>query len=98
MKLNDKITNPRQLRRSMGLNQQQFWNKIGVTQSGGSRYENGRDIPRPVKELLRLVHVKKIDVNKIQKEDYQIIRYMKASQPGLYNKMKKAARGKTRLG
>ena len=50
-------TDPREIRRKLGLNQQQFWSKIGVTQSGGSRYESGRNMPRPVRELLRLVHV-----------------------------------------
>jgi len=44
---------PREIRRKLGLNQQQFWSKIGVTQSGGSRYESGRNMPRPVRELLR---------------------------------------------
>lgn len=96
MKSFEKFANPREIRRRMGLNQQQFWAKIGVTQSGGSRYEHGRNIPRPVKELLRLVHVEQIDVKKIKKEDYQVIRYMKAFQPGLYKKLKKAARSKTR--
>ena len=96
MKFFEKIANPREIRRRMGLNQQQFWTKIGVTQSGGSRYENGRNIPRPVKELLRLVHVEQIDVKKIKKEDYQVIQYMKAFRPGLYKKLKKAARSKTR--
>ena len=45
------------IRRKLGLNQQQFWSKIGVTQSGGSRYESGRNMPKPVRELLRLVRV-----------------------------------------
>jgi len=31
------------LRRKLCLNQQQFWTPIGVTQSGGSRYENERN-------------------------------------------------------
>ena len=47
----------RDIRRKLGMNQSQFWSKIGVTQSGGSRYESGRNIPRPVQALLRLVHV-----------------------------------------
>ena len=91
MKLFDKIINPREIRRRMRLNQQQFWSKVGVTQSGGSRYENGRDIPRPVRQLLRLVHLKQIDLNKIKKEDSQIIEYLKSSHPELYKKLKKAA-------
>ena len=35
----------REIRRKLGLNQQQFWSTLGVTQSGGSRYENGRHMP-----------------------------------------------------
>lgn len=46
--------NPREIRRKLGLNQKEFWEKIGVTQSGGSRYESGRNMPRPVVILLRL--------------------------------------------
>jgi len=61
MKANEKL-DVREIRRKLGLNQSQFWSKIGVTQSGGSRYESGRNIPRPVQALLRLVHVEQIDM------------------------------------
>ena len=33
----EKIENIRDIRRSLGLNQMEFWSKLGVTQSGGSR-------------------------------------------------------------
>ena len=33
-----------------------FWSRVGVTQSGGSRYESGRNIPRPVQMLLRIAY------------------------------------------
>ena len=36
------------LRKSTGLNQQQFWAAVNVTQSGGSRYESGRKMPKSV--------------------------------------------------
>lgn len=49
--------NPREIRAKLGLNQQQFWSRIGVTQSGGSRYESGRAMPRPVKRLLGAVYL-----------------------------------------
>lgn len=39
-------------RQMTGLNQQQFWSRFGVTQSGGSRYESGRAIPKPVRMLM----------------------------------------------
>ena len=42
------------LRKSLGLNQTEFWKPLGVTQSGSSRYENGRRIPRPVAILLEI--------------------------------------------
>ena len=45
MKATEKI-DAREIRRKMGMNQQQFWAKLGVTQSGGSRYESGRNMPR----------------------------------------------------
>ena len=37
MKASEKTSNVRDIRRKLGLNQQQFWSKLGVTQSGGSR-------------------------------------------------------------
>ena len=49
MKILDRVFNPREIRRRLGLNQEQFWTQIGVTQSGGSRYESGREMPRPVR-------------------------------------------------
>ena len=42
------------IRNQRGENQHLFWSRIGVTQSGGSRYEAGRDIPLPTAMLLQL--------------------------------------------
>jgi len=39
-------------RKSRGENQSDFWLRFGVTQSGGSRYESGRALPKPVAVLL----------------------------------------------
>lgn len=41
-------------RRKEGVNQKDFWMRYGVTQSGGSRYESGRNIPKPLAILLWL--------------------------------------------
>ena len=41
-------------RQKSNLNQTEFWKRYGVTQSGGSRYESGRDIPKPLAILLWL--------------------------------------------
>jgi transcriptional regulator with XRE-family HTH domain len=82
----------RELRRKLGMNQSQFWSKLGVTQSGGSRYESGRNMPRPVQALLRLVHVEQIDVSKIRREDYEVVEYLRAKEPELLKRLKKDAR------
>ena len=91
MKSVDK-NDPRAIRRKIGLNQQQFWSKLGVTQSGGSRYESGRNMPRPVRELLRLVHVEQIDIQRIKRDDYDVIEYLKSEESELYKTLKKSAK------
>jgi transcriptional regulator with XRE-family HTH domain len=86
----------REIRRKLGLNQQQFWSRIGVTQSGGSRYESGRNMPRPVQQLLRLVHVEQIDISKIKRDDWEVVEYLKSSDPDLFKSLKKAAKAKAK--
>lgn len=44
----------RTIRKGLHLNQQEFWQRFGVTQSGGSRYESGRDVPDPVQILINI--------------------------------------------
>lgn len=44
------------MRLKLSLNQTEFWSRIDVTQSGGSRYESGRDLPRPVMLLLHMAY------------------------------------------
>ena len=83
---------PREIRRKLGLNQQQFWSALGVTQSGGSRYESGRNMPKPVRELLRLVHVEQIDVKNIKQEDWEGAEYLRSQEPELFKSLKKSAR------
>ena len=46
------IANIADYRKKIGVNQQTFWSPLGVTQSGGSRYESGRNLPRPVALLV----------------------------------------------
>jgi transcriptional regulator with XRE-family HTH domain len=92
MKIFEKFLDPREIRRKLGLNQQDFWTKIGVTQSGGSRYESGRSMPKPVKELLRLVHVEQLDLSKVKREDFEVIDYLKNEHPDLFKSLKKSAR------
>ena len=95
MKFFDRVLNPREIRRRLGMNQEQFWTQIGVTQSGGSRYESGREMPRPVKELLRLVHVEQIDLSQVKRVDFEIISYLKEAHPDLYRNLRRAARSRS---
>ena len=44
------------MRKKAGLNQSRFWSVVGIGQSAGSRYESGRNIPRPVQMLLRIAY------------------------------------------
>lgn len=66
MKAFKKIEDIRAIRKKLGLSQKKFWNQIGVTQSGGSRYESGRKIPKPVCALVYLIHVKGFDLKKLE--------------------------------
>ena len=92
MRNTTRIPNPGDIRRKLGLNQSEFWGKIGVTQSGGSRYESGRNMPRPVRELLRLVHIEGIDLAKAKGEDLAIAEQLKRSNARLYERMRSAVR------
>ena len=90
----EKISNPRQIRNRLSMNQQEFWARIGVTQSGGSRYESGRKMPKPVRELLRLVHIEGIELSTAKRDDLQVVAYLKKSNPTLLKKLRKAAHKK----
>ena len=75
---------PLVLRRNLNINQQIFWKPLGVTQSGGSRYEAGRRMPLPVEKLLELVYVKGVDPQQLDAHDAAILRYLKGRHPDLY--------------
>ena len=85
-------TDVRAIRRKLGLNQQQFWSQLGVTQSGGSRYESGRNMPKPVQHLLRLVHVERIDIAKVRRDDFEVVQFLKSKKPTLFKELKKEAK------
>ena len=44
------------MRKKLNVNQSEFWSRVGLGQSAGSRYESGRSIPRPVQMLLRIAY------------------------------------------
>ena len=95
MRAAGKTVKPRYLRQRLGLNQSQFWSAVGVTQSGGSRYESGRDMPKPVYELVRLVHIEGIDVSRARGEHFAIADHLRSSDPALYQRIRHEIRTKS---
>ena len=87
MRVAEKSFKPRDLRHRLGLNQQEFWSAVGVTQSGGSRYETGRSMPKPVCELVRLVHIEGIDLTRARGEDFMIANHLRSTNPALYRRL-----------
>lgn len=53
------------MRKKLGMNQMDFWGKIGVTQSGGSRYESGRNIPKPTIIALHVVYTPSTELSTV---------------------------------
>ena len=51
-------------------------------------------MPRPVRELVRLVHIEHIDLSKIKKDDLAVAALLKSKDPELYKSLKKACQGK----
>lgn len=44
------------LRTKLRMNQTEFWSRVGITQSGGSRYEGGRPAPEPTRIVVDLAY------------------------------------------
>lgn len=51
-----KQTDYKTLRTKLHMNQTEFWSRIGVTQSSGSRYEGGRQAPEPTRIVVDLAY------------------------------------------
>ena len=49
-------TKVRALRARLRINQDVFWKRVGVSQSAGSRYETGRQLPAPVRTLADIAY------------------------------------------
>ncbi|QJE03433.1 helix-turn-helix transcriptional regulator [Massilia forsythiae] len=52
--LTPSLNDLRKFRISKRESQEKFWGRFGVTQSSGSRFENGLAVPAPVALLLKL--------------------------------------------
>jgi hypothetical protein len=49
-------------------------------------------MPKPVRELLRLVHVEQVDIKNIKRDDWEVVEYLKSQEPELFKSLKKSAR------
>ena len=90
-----KSLNLRKLRRSLGLNQHDFWSAVGVTQSGGSRYETGRVMSRPVRELVRLVHLGGIDLKRARGDNLTVGAELHRTNLALYKRLLQQAHARS---
>ena len=78
------------LRQGLGLSQQIFWGRIGVTQGCGSCYEADGLVPPPVAMLLELVYVRGIALEQIETGDIAVLRHIREDRPDLYTMLSKA--------
>ena len=53
------------LRKSKNMNQGEFWSRLCVTQSGGSRYESGRKVPTSTMMLMQIAYGTEAQANVI---------------------------------
>lgn len=53
----------RWLRERTAENQKTFWERVGMTQASGCRYERGYPIPKPVRRLLFATYVAGVDLD-----------------------------------
>lgn len=59
--------NLEKIRKSRSESQEVFWSRFGISQSGGSRYESGREIPAPTAILLALWLTGAVDDKTLEK-------------------------------
>src|SRR5574343_1022465 len=79
------------LRIKLGLTQSEFWGPVGVSQSGGSRYESGRKLPVSISTLLHLVHIEQIDMSDLNGDQVLVGNYLKLHEPETFATLLAAA-------
>lgn len=84
---------PRDVRTVSGVNQTEFWERVGITQSGGSRYENGeRKVPKALAHILRLTYIEHVDLKDVSRDNIDVAMLLKRDQPDLYLSLLKEAK------
>jgi transcriptional regulator with XRE-family HTH domain len=91
--------NPRDLRLSLGLNQTDFWEKVGITQSGGSRYEGGeRRVPLSLAQIIWIVYIERVELSDVSRDNIEICKLLKKEQPELYATLLKKVKNIIKFG
>lgn len=81
---------PKAVRLELGLTQSDFWSPVGVSQSGGSRYESGRKLPAAISTLLHLVHIQGVQINESVGADRRVGASLKEADPARYEALLKS--------
>ncbi len=84
---------PKELRNQLGLTQSEFWAPVGVSQSGGSRYESGRKLPPAISALLHLVHIEGLNVTDIRGDDTRAGKALREADASRYEALIKTLKG-----
>ena len=82
---------PKELRLQLGMTQADFWTPVGVSQSGGSRYESGRKLPPAISALLHLVHIQGVCIDDLVGDDRRVGKALRDTEPVRYTSLLKSA-------
>ncbi|MDC7692618.1 helix-turn-helix domain-containing protein [Vogesella indigofera] len=77
----------RTIRKESGLTQEDFWGIIGITQAGGSRYEQEQRVSPSTQLLIELVHIKGIEPALACGADMAVGRHLRLEQPHEYERL-----------
>lgn len=73
------------LRRRAGLQQRQFWQSVGMTQSTGCRCENGAPISKPVRTLIYAQYVAGLTIDATtERGAAELVRLASIQRPNTY--------------
>jgi transcriptional regulator with XRE-family HTH domain len=90
--------NPKDLRIANDLTQQEFWEKVGITQSGGSRYETGdRTIPNSLAQILRLTYIEHVNLEDVSRDSVEVAKLLKKEHPEMYDSLLKEVKMRRKL-
>ena len=78
------------IRQNQCLIQSEFWEAVGVTQSGGSRYENGHTIPTQILELIRIIYIEGIPLEKIKGEYIRVALALREQNQDHYTQLQQS--------